>query len=179
MSPARKSEPDARVRSMCPGCGVGCGFESGSENGGIASIRGDADHPANLGRFCPKPAGLPEAANSANRLTHPLRRTKGSELAFVSRDAALEEIAGRLRDGGEPHGPSRLPRRVFEARAVISSGTRARHDTRPVPLGRAVDRGQPELSGAAVRLEPVAAREGDETRERRTDDRADKTGGRA
>lgn len=118
MSPARrdgrtngsakntKVEPDARVRSTCPYCGVGCGVEIGVKDGRISSIRGDADHPANFGKLCPKPAGLPEAIHSADRLTHPLRRTSGGELARVSWDEALDELAGRLREDREEIGPN-------------------------------------------------------------------------
>jgi ferredoxin-nitrate reductase len=89
-----KVEPDARVRSTCPYCGVGCGVEVGVKDGRISSIRGDADHPANFGKLCPKPAGLPEAVHSADRLTRPLRRTSAGELARVSWDETLDELAG-------------------------------------------------------------------------------------
>jgi ferredoxin-nitrate reductase len=102
----RKAEPDARVRSTCPYCGVGCGVEVGVKNGKIASIRGDADHPANFGKLCPKPAGLPEAIHSADRLTHPLRRTSGGDLARVSWDEALDELAQRLGEDRKDLGPN-------------------------------------------------------------------------
>lgn len=70
-----KAEPEARIRSTCPYCGVGCGVEVGVKDGRMVSIRGDGDHPANFGKLCPKPASLPEAVHSEDRLTHPMRRT--------------------------------------------------------------------------------------------------------
>ena len=101
-----RSAPDTRTRSTCPYCGVGCGVEVGVKGGRIASIRGDADHPANFGKLCPKPAGLPEAVHSADRLTHPLRRKDDGELARVSWDEALDELSERLREDRERLGPN-------------------------------------------------------------------------
>ena len=105
MSPPGKSVPDARLRSTCPYCGVGCGVEVGVKDGKIASIRGDGDHPANFGKLCPKPAGLPEAIHSADRLTRPLRRARNGKLSRVCWEEALEELAGRLREDRRAHGP--------------------------------------------------------------------------
>ncbi|CAN5910424.1 nitrate reductase [soil metagenome] len=93
------------VRSTCPYCGVGCGVEVGVKDGKIAAIRGDKSHPANFGKLCPKPAGLPEAIHSENRLTHPLRRSSNGELKRVSWDAALDELSERLGSTLEDHGP--------------------------------------------------------------------------
>src|SRR5918998_989050 len=93
------------INSPCPYCGVGCGVEVGVEGGKLVQIRGDKAHPANFGKLCPKPTGLPEALASSDRLTHPLRRNESGELERVSWDEALEEIAGRLEDTLEEHGP--------------------------------------------------------------------------
>lgn len=93
------------TRSTCPYCGVGCGVEVGVENGKVVKVRGDKSHPANFGKLCPKPTGLPDALASPDRLTHPLRRNKNGELKRVSWDDALEEVADRLRGTIEEHGP--------------------------------------------------------------------------
>ncbi|MEJ7820563.1 MAG: molybdopterin-dependent oxidoreductase, partial [Rubrobacteraceae bacterium] len=93
------------TRSTCPYCGVGCGVEVGVENGKVVKVRGDKSHPANFGKLCPKPTGLPDALASPDRLTHPLRRNKNGELKRVSWDDALEEVAGKLRGTIERHGP--------------------------------------------------------------------------
>ncbi|MBA3475082.1 MAG: nitrate reductase [Rubrobacter sp.] len=100
-----KRSGQAWVKSTCPYCGVGCGVEVGVEKGKVVQIRGDKTHPANFGKLCPKPTGLPEALASEDRLTHPLRRNESEELERISWDDALEEIAGRLEDTLEEHGP--------------------------------------------------------------------------
>jgi ferredoxin-nitrate reductase len=102
---ARKKAPERWVRSTCPYCGVGCGVEVGMRKGELVQIRGDRSHPANFGKLCPKPTGLPEAMYSPDRLTHPLRREGGGEMERVSWDDALGEIAGRLEETIERHGP--------------------------------------------------------------------------
>jgi ferredoxin-nitrate reductase len=93
------------VRSTCPYCGVGCGVDVGVEGGRVIAIRGDKRHPANFGKLCPKPAGLPEALSSPDRLTHPLRRKQSGELEQVSWDDALDELAERLAGTLERCGP--------------------------------------------------------------------------
>lgn len=96
----------AWTRSTCPYCGVGCGVEVAVANGRISKIRGDRSHPANFGKLCPKPTGLPEAMNSPNRLTHPMRRKEDGGMERVSWDAALDELAERLSETIEKHGPN-------------------------------------------------------------------------
>lgn len=98
-------QPERWVRSTCPYCGVGCGVEAGVKGDKLVAIRGDGTHSANFGKLCPKPAGLPEAIHSPDRLIHPLRRTAGGEMERVSWDDALDEVAGRLGETIEQHGP--------------------------------------------------------------------------
>ncbi len=101
----RQESQEKWTRSTCPYCGVGCGVEVGVKGGVISSIRGDKKHPANFGKLCPKPAGLPEAVHHPDRLTHPLRRGPGGDFERVSWEAALEEVAGRLGATLEEQGP--------------------------------------------------------------------------
>lgn len=98
--------PEQRwIKSTCPYCGVGCGVEAGVEGGKVVQIRGDKTHPANFGKLCPKPTGLPEALASPDRLIHPMRRNGSGEMEHISWDDALDEIADRLEDTLEEHGP--------------------------------------------------------------------------
>jgi ferredoxin-nitrate reductase len=90
---------------VCPYCGVGCGVEAGVREGRLVAIRGDRSHPANFGKLCPKPAGLPEAVHHPDRLTHPLRRDAQGGYERVSWDEALDEVAERLGGTLEEHGP--------------------------------------------------------------------------
>ena len=94
-----------QVKTICPYCGVGCGIEASVSEDRISQIRGDDSHPANFGRVCPKPSGLPEAVHHKDRLTHPLRRGDDGSFERISWDAALEEISQRLGDTLEEHGP--------------------------------------------------------------------------
>lgn len=75
------------------------------EGGRVVQIRGDKSHPANFGKLCPKPTGLPEALASPDRLAHPLRRNANGELKQVSWDDALGEVAERLRATVDERGP--------------------------------------------------------------------------
>lgn len=105
MAATGKKAPERWVRSTCPYCGVGCGIEVGVKDDLISAIRGDKSHPANFGKLCPKPGGLPDAIHSEKRLTHPLRRDGKGALKRVSWDEALDELAERLGDTLERHGP--------------------------------------------------------------------------
>lgn len=75
------------------------------KGGRLIAIRGDGTHPANFGKLCPKPAGLPEAIHSPDRPTHPLLRTGSGGMERISWEDALDEVAGRLRGTIEEHGP--------------------------------------------------------------------------
>lgn len=105
---ARKRRPERWTRSTCPYCGVGCGVEVGVKSGKLVAVRGDGKHPANYGKLCPKPAGLPEAVHHPDRLTHPLRRRAGRDFERISWDAALGEVSGRIEAVLEEHGPEAL-----------------------------------------------------------------------
>ena len=51
--------PATTVSTNCPYCGVGCGVLAQTSAAG-ATVRGDASHPANLGRLCSKGTQLGE-----------------------------------------------------------------------------------------------------------------------
>jgi assimilatory nitrate reductase catalytic subunit len=89
------------TRSTCPYCGVGCGVIIESEGAQITGVRGDPDHPANLGRLCGKGSTLHLTAAASitkqTRLLTPMRRAaRGAAPQAVTWDAALDEIADRL-----------------------------------------------------------------------------------
>lgn len=81
----------------CPDC---CAIVVEVEQGRATRLRGDPAHPITQGFLCPKVARYLEREYHPQRLLHPLRRVgaKG-EARFepISWDAALDEIAGRLR----------------------------------------------------------------------------------
>ena len=98
-------QPGSWVKSTCPYCGVGCGVEVAVKNQKVVQIRGDKSHPANFGKLCPKPAGLPEAMSSPDRLTYPMRRNASGGLERISWDAALDEVAEKLSSTLKDFGP--------------------------------------------------------------------------
>jgi assimilatory nitrate reductase catalytic subunit len=92
--------PVCATRTTCPYCGVGCGLIVEQEAGGGIAVRGDPQHPANLGRICSKGAALAETIGSEGRLTHPL--VDGSPVGW---DEALEHAARAFRRVIDEHGP--------------------------------------------------------------------------
>ncbi len=88
------------IRTTCPYCGVGCGVLASPDGMGGTQIKGDPDHPANLGRLCVKGAALGETLATKGRLTTP--RIHGAPASW---DAALNLIASRFSQTIAAHGP--------------------------------------------------------------------------
>lgn len=96
------------VRTTCPYCGVGCGVLAVPDGEGGAAISGDSDHPANFGRLCSKGAALGETLALDRRLLHPMMRRPDGSLGRVTWDAALDNVAGRLRAIVDRDGPAAI-----------------------------------------------------------------------
>lgn len=82
-----------------------------TDNGRAVRLQGDPAHPVTQGFLCAKVARYLEREYHPERLLHPLRRTGlKSEGRFqrISWDAALDEIAIRLRRVAEEHGPESI-----------------------------------------------------------------------
>jgi assimilatory nitrate reductase catalytic subunit len=88
------------TRTTCPYCGVGCGVIATVGSDGAVSVRGDPEHPANLGRLCSKGAALGDTLDPAPRLLHP--QIDGER---VSWDQALDTVAAGIRAAVARHGP--------------------------------------------------------------------------
>jgi assimilatory nitrate reductase catalytic subunit len=88
------------VRTTCPYCGVGCGLTVTPAADESFVIRGDVEHPANLGRLCSKGAALGETLGLEGRLLNP-------EIAGrrASWDEALETVATGFARVIAAHGP--------------------------------------------------------------------------
>ncbi|HEX2802184.1 MAG TPA: molybdopterin-dependent oxidoreductase, partial [Phenylobacterium sp.] len=63
--------PHAAVKTTCPYCGVGCGVTATPGGGRVLGVRGDPDHPANLGRLCSKGAALGSTVGLEGRMLQP------------------------------------------------------------------------------------------------------------
>ena len=101
--------PDRWVRTTCGYCSVGCGMLLGVKDGTAVAVKGDPDHPVNLGRLCPKGLSEHQTLVAPGRLTHP---TVGGRRATW--DEALGRMSSGFRRLVDEHGP--------ESVAVLSTG---------------------------------------------------------
>ena len=88
------------THTTCPYCGVGCGVEVSVQNEKNYEVRGDKNHPANLGRLCSKGAALAETLELDGRLLYP--EIQGKQASW---DAALDKVASSFKSIIEKHGP--------------------------------------------------------------------------
>jgi assimilatory nitrate reductase catalytic subunit len=88
------------VRSTCPYCGVGCGVRLGVGDGRALNVRGDPDHPANLGRLCSKGTALASTVGLQGRLLEPTINGRS-----VSWPEATAHVARRLNETIARQGP--------------------------------------------------------------------------
>ena len=98
------------VKATCCYCGVGCGVLIATDGKEVTGVRGDPDHPANLGRLCTKGSTLhlsaaPLLRQQARALVPQLRTTRDSERSPASWDASLDFIAQKFADTIRAHGP--------------------------------------------------------------------------
>lgn len=96
------------VRTVCQSCHCECGVLVHLSDGKVTKIEGDPDNPMNRGFTCVKGRAQPQTVYHPDRLKHPMRRVgeKGSgKWERIPWDVALEEIAERLTENKEKHGP--------------------------------------------------------------------------
>ena len=87
-----------RTTTICPFCGVGCGFEVHSWEGQVINIEGDSEHPINEGTACSKGSSLYQLANNSNRLTKVLYRAPfAREWTEMGWEEAVGMIAQRIK----------------------------------------------------------------------------------
>jgi len=105
--------PDRWVATTCGYCSVGCGMFVGVKDGRAVSVRGNPDHPVNLGKLCPKGLSEHYTLEAPSRAKHPLLRKQG-KFVPVSWDEALGTLAEKFRATQERYG--------CDALGVISTG---------------------------------------------------------
>lgn len=110
---ASRKHADHWVNSTCGYCSVGCGMQLGVRDGKVVSVRGNPDHPVNLGKLCPKGLAEHYAIEADSRARFPLLRGDRS-MTRVSWDEALNTMVQRFRATQEKYGPESL--------GVISTG---------------------------------------------------------
>ncbi|MCP3726376.1 bifunctional nitrate reductase/sulfite reductase flavoprotein subunit alpha [Paraburkholderia sp. CNPSo 3272] len=97
------------VKSVCPYCGVGCGMILHVEDGQVAKISGDPEHPANFGRLCTKGSSAHVALRKSGRLERAfVRRARDEDPVPLPLTQAIADTARRLRATLDAHGPDAL-----------------------------------------------------------------------
>ena len=96
--------------TQCPYCGVGCGLLADTDDDGrLTTVRGDPLHPANRGRTCRKPLGLPFAVAARDRALTPLwRENRDARFEPAGWEDVLGTLAGRLEAIVGEHGPDSI-----------------------------------------------------------------------
>lgn len=105
--------PDHWVPTTCGYCSVGCGIEIGVKEGRAVTVRGNEDHPVNMGKLCPKGLSEHEILEAESRAMKPLLRQNG-KLRPVSWDDALNEMTSKFLEVQRKYGPGAL--------GVVSTG---------------------------------------------------------
>jgi anaerobic selenocysteine-containing dehydrogenase len=118
----------ATARSVCPlDCPDRCSLDVQVDGGRVVSLEGNRLNPITAGFICSKVRRYPERLYGADRLLRPVRRTgrKGQgQFDPVSWDAALDEIAERLRSVRETQGGEAiLPFAYGGSNGLVTQGT--------------------------------------------------------
>jgi anaerobic selenocysteine-containing dehydrogenase len=117
------AEPVAtEVSTFCPLCVSRCGAKATVSDGEFVALHPDPSHPTGQA-LCVKGKAAPEIVYHAERLLHPLKRTKPKGAADpgwqrISWDEALDTVATRLRAIAQEHGPESV---VFGATSPSTS----------------------------------------------------------
>lgn len=91
-------------KTSCILCSQNCGLEVITEGSKIIKVRADRENPRSQGYLCRKGANIVYFQNNPERVKFPLKRV-GSRFERVSWDQALDEIAAKLREIVQTHGP--------------------------------------------------------------------------
>jgi assimilatory nitrate reductase catalytic subunit len=108
-----RKHADKWVKSTCGYCSVGCGMELGVRDGKVVSVRGNPNHPVNLGKLCPKGLAEHYVLDAKDRAKYPLLR-RNDQLERVGWDEALTTMVDRFRAVQREYGPGSV--------GVISTG---------------------------------------------------------
>ncbi len=87
-----------QTKTICPYCGVGCGVIVSQEQGKY-KVRGNPEHPANLGRICSKGAALADTLDDEGRMLYP--QINGIQVPW---DDALNLVAKRFQASIDEYG---------------------------------------------------------------------------
>jgi assimilatory nitrate reductase catalytic subunit len=100
---AASPNPQTATRTHCPYCAFQCGMLVTVGTAGL-KIAADPEFPVNRGQMCIKGFNAADLLSAPDRILSPLRRTPDGRFEEVSWDAALDEIAARIRRLQASHG---------------------------------------------------------------------------
>lgn len=98
---------DKWVKTTCGYCSVGCGIQIGVRNGKAVAVRGDEDHPVNLGKLCPKGLSEHHILTAENRATHPLLKRNGKFVQILW-DEAIDTLVTKFQEAQAKYGKESL-----------------------------------------------------------------------
>lgn len=96
-----------RISTFCRVCEPSCGLVAEVAGGEVVRLSADREHPVTKGFACHKGLASLDIHRDPDRLDHPLRRGSGG-FERVTWDDAAGEIAGRVREILDTHGPDAL-----------------------------------------------------------------------
>jgi anaerobic selenocysteine-containing dehydrogenase len=94
-------------KTTCVMCAVCCGLEVKVENNRIVKVRPDKDSPVSEGYVCRKGMNIAYHQHNADRLLYPMKKA-GGKFERISWDQAIGEIAEKLKEILQEHGPRSL-----------------------------------------------------------------------
>ena len=92
-------------KSFCRFCHVYCGMEVDVEDNRVLAVRGDPDNAVTEGYTCPKGRAEVERLYHPERLLSSKKRVEG-RTSEIAPERALDEIAEKLRQIVDEHGPN-------------------------------------------------------------------------
>ncbi len=106
--------PDRWVPTTCGYCSVGCGMYVGVREGKAVAVRGNDDHPVNMGKLCPNGLSEHDTLAAGSRARYPLLKNAKGGFDRVGWDHAIETLVGEFQKVQSQHGPRAL--------GVVSTG---------------------------------------------------------
>lgn len=100
--------PPSTVPTFCRVCEPACGLLADIENGRVARLRPDRDHPVSRGFACHKGLAGKDVHDDPDRVSHPLRRRGPGDFHRIPWDEAVDGIAARVREIVDAHGPEAI-----------------------------------------------------------------------
>jgi len=99
---------DGAVRTLCRMCNSRCGIVVRIQGGVMTEITPDPDNPVNRGRVCPRGHLAVDHFYHEDRILTPLKKDPDGGFRPISREQAMDEIAGRMRTIRDRYGASAM-----------------------------------------------------------------------